>query len=162
MKQTIMLLLLLTSTFAMACVQKEKPVFVQTVLDGDTFITQQGEVIRLANIDAPELAQEYGQQSKDFLQRYILHKKVYLQYSTTDVYRRHVCNIYLANKLWINKVMVDSGYAWAYKRYSVLNTEQQIARSSHIGLWKYKAIPPFIYRRQMNVAIQPKPLPLTQ
>jgi endonuclease YncB( thermonuclease family) len=162
MKQLFMLFLLLTSTFAIACVQKDKPIFVQTVIDGDTFVTQQGQVIRLANVDAPEITQLYGQESKAFLQRQILHRTVYLQYSKTDVYKREVCNVYLPNKLWINKLMIDSGYAWAYSKYSVLHELQIKVRSERVGLWKYKAVPPFVYRRQMNVAIQTKPLPMTQ
>ena len=152
------------ASFFLECTQPSKKAVVQKVIDGDTFVTTTGEIIRLANLDAPEITQTFGYESKTFLQKCILYQRVLLRYVNTDVYKRKVCNVYLNNSVWINKLVVDSGYAWAYKRYSVLHEAQVRARKKHIGLWQREAIPPFIFRRQLltigrhEVAIQTKRL----
>ena len=161
----LIIIALWIASFSVECTQPSKKAVVQRVIDGDTFVTNTGEVIRLANLDAAEIAQVFGYESKMFLQRCILNTQILLRYVTTDTYERKVCNVYLNSGLWINKLVVDSGYAWAYKRYSVLYEAQIKARRKHIGLWKQEAIPPFIFRRQLltigrhEVAIQTKPLP---
>ena len=63
---------------------------VERVIDGDTFETEDGRVIRLARVDAPELGTEEGQEAKLFLKRLIEGRTVAITEVATDRYGRVV------------------------------------------------------------------------
>ena len=145
MKQIIFLM---ASMFLlMSCVQDTTTAKVQYVIDGDTFVTTNSEIVRLAAVDAPELEQTYGLQSKQFLQNRLLHRKVTLFRLGKDVYNRQLCYVYTDDGQLINKQLVDSGYAWSYHNYTVYKEYEDQARIQCLGLWKYGAINPGIYRK---------------
>lgn len=109
------------------------------VIDGDTIEILDGENkkrARLYGIDAPELKQAYGEQSKRFLGSLIDRKNVEIIQKDKDKYGRILAIIKLEGKD-INQIMVKSGFAWAYIYYSdsYLNEEKE-ARAKKIGLWK--------------------------
>ena len=124
------------------------------ITDGDTIKVQNAEretlKVRLANIDAPELGQDYGQESKQLLKRMIAGKKVSLNCPTKDRYRRLICTIRHRGKD-INKEMIEKGGAWVYRRYykgqDYIDAEARAKRNKR-GLWSKKAIPPWEYRRK--------------
>lgn len=121
---------------------------VKRVIDGDTLITSTNERIRLAQIDAPESKQFYGVQAKQFLSAMVLNKTIELKREGKGHYGRTIGKLYV-DRHYINKIMIDSGMAWAYKRYSPLHKYELDARRNHIGLWKYSnPVPPFIYRQR--------------
>lgn len=142
----IMKLLLVFSFILISC-QNKQTVKVSRVYDGDTFYTTDDKIVRLAEIDCPEIGQEYGEEAKKFVSNLITDSVVSLLYKGEDIYGREVCEVYIKG-VWLNKLLVDSGYAWAYKKYSSLYTNQLIAKNNRIGLWKYSYTPPFIYRKQ--------------
>ena len=66
-----------------------------------------------------------------------------------DRYKRAIGTIYLNGKD-INAQMVESGYAWAYRKFSKKYTAQESkAKSQKLGLWRDKEpIPPWEWRRR--------------
>jgi endonuclease YncB( thermonuclease family) len=126
---------------------------VTAVTDGDTVkIEYQNKTIkvRLAGIDTPELKQEFGQESKKALEEKVLNKTVYIDGDKQDRYGRLIADIKIGSR-WINKELVEEGYAWHYKQYSddeELNEAELNAKKSAIGLWTSEnPIPPWSYRR---------------
>lgn len=113
------------------------------VSDGDTVKCRTADnrihKIRLINIDAPEKSQQYGRDSTRHLARMIFSKNVLIKYDSRDRYGRILGNIYY-NGTSINKEMVRSGNAWAFREYlndnEYLTLEKQ-ARKERLGLWAY-------------------------
>jgi len=87
------------------------------IIDGDTFETTYGQVIRLADIDAPESYETGYQESTDALEDLIYGLTVYLDVDDvyeTDYYGtgdRYVCVVYLENGLNVNQQLVVDGYS---------------------------------------------------
>ena len=111
------------------------------VHDGDTvtlLISGSHQIkVRLAQIDAPELDQAFGQQSKHSLSAMVFNKTIKVEKETTDKYGRTVGTL-LVDGLDANKEQVKLGMAWVYRKYlhdqSLLSIEQT-ARQSKVGLW---------------------------
>ena len=125
------------------------------VIDGDTVRGKYANElikIRLAEIDAPELRQAFGHDSKNCLISLIQesNNEVFFKFKEKDRYDRHVGWIYSKN-LDINLEMVKKGCAWVYDRYvqrKVLFKHQDNARENNIGLWENsEAIAPWKWRR---------------
>jgi len=106
--------------------------------------------VRLAEIDTPERHQAFGTQAKKALSRKIFGKTVKVLYETRDRYGRIIGKIYLGDR-WVNKEMVEEGFAWHYKYYSKdkeLAAAETTARAKKAGLWSHKdPTPPWEFRR---------------
>ena len=104
--------------------------------------------IRLAQIDAPEKAQPWGQKSKQALSDLIDGKTIRAEVETKDRYGRVVANLYDGNT-WINERMVASGNAWMYRQYSSspqIAQAESHAKENRLGLWSLpeaERIPPW-------------------
>lgn len=115
---------------------------VTRIIDGDTLELQvAGEEplsIRLAQIDAPEKSQPYGDRATKALAALILGKRVRVEVVTLDRYGRTVGEIYIGDT-HINAEMVRRGHAWAYTRYvetlAIIELEDE-ARRYERGLWQ--------------------------
>jgi endonuclease YncB( thermonuclease family) len=116
------------------------------VHDGDT-ITLRTETnkkkIRLAGIDAPELKQPYGVESRSALREAVLDKVVLVETSKNDKYGRAIGKVILDGQD-INLKQLQSGVAWVYRAYlKELSKEDRVvyreaeAQSKAIaaGLW---------------------------
>ena len=124
------------------------------VVDGDTIRAEaKGKEIkiRLVEIDAPEMNQPFGAQSKNFLNRLLYKKDITLISQGEDRYGRTLGEIY-ANGESANILMIKSGYAWVYDRYvkdSSLYRYQDQAKAKNLGLWQAKnPIAPWVWRKQ--------------
>ena len=124
------------------------------VVDGDTIRAEaKGREIkiRLVEIDAPEINQPFGAQSKNFLNRLLNEKDVTLISQGEDRYGRTLGAIY-ANGESANALMIKSGFAWVYDRYvkdSSLYKYQDQAKAENLGLWRAKdPIAPWVWRKQ--------------
>ena len=126
------------------------------IADGDTFTlitaNKQRIKIRLAEIDAPESGQPYGNRSRQVLTKFIHGKNVRVVVQTTDRYGRTVGRPYLGG-VDICKEMVRVGAAWVYRDYvferSLLDVEAE-AREASAGLWgisESRNMPPWEWRR---------------
>lgn len=127
------------------------------VSDGDTIVIQNKKnkklKIRLAKIDAPELAQPHGKAAHAFLNQLLFSQTVTINYKNKDRYQRIVGEVYL-NNMDVGAKMVSQGHAWVYRQYSddlYLYCLEYWARMTQKGLWELpedKRVPPWEWRRK--------------
>jgi endonuclease YncB( thermonuclease family) len=133
------------------------------VHDGDTITVLDAQKrqhrIRLAQIDAPEKRQPFGERSKQSLSELVFGKQVTADCPTTDRYGRQVCTVFVGNTN-ANLEQVRRGMAWVYRRYA---TEKQYflaeaeAKDAKRGLWvDPNPIPPWEFRHSGKSARVPK------
>lgn len=136
-------LLLVVATASMAGTDIPAPVL--SIGDGDTIRVQQGQqriTIRLACIDAPEMAQApYGAQSRAYLQtRLRIGTPVTLLPQTIDRFGRTVAEV--IGEVNLNLAMVEDGQAFAYRQYlSQCNAKEYLdaeyrASRHRFGVWQ--------------------------
>jgi hypothetical protein len=105
--------------------------------------------IRLAEIDAPEKRQPFGQRAKQSLSDLVYGKQVMVKQETKDRYGRVVSRMY-AGSLDVNAEQIRRGMVWAYRKYAhdqALFALEQEAKNTKRGLWADPhAIPPWEYR----------------
>lgn len=125
------------------------------VTDGDTLtLLSAGNVqtrIRLAEIDAPEKSQPYGDRAKQALSDLTFNKDVRVEVVDTDRYGRTVGKIFVGS-VAVNAELVRQGAVWVYRQYlhdqSLIGIEEE-ARTAHRGLWalpEEQRIPPWEWR----------------
>jgi endonuclease YncB( thermonuclease family) len=133
---------------------------VTKVIDGDTVYLLNHNYeklkVRLQHIDAPELDQSYGKESKFLLEQLILNKKVTVIGDKKDIYKR-LLGVISLDDVDINLEMIKAGAAWHFKKYAKFDqTEYQYqiydenehqAKLKKIGLWKENAISPWLWRK---------------
>ena len=90
--------------------------------DGDTCTTINGEKIRLACIDTPELKGKKAnpidaKKAKIFLNSLIANKEVNIRRINNDRYGRTVAELF-KNDVNIQKLIVEKGYGQIYRKYS--------------------------------------------
>lgn len=85
---------------------KEK---VRKVIDGDTFVTQSGKRVRLANVNAPEKGRRGAPKSRSDLRQLISRKEAKIDIVARDRYGRAVANVVVGNKS-VNKAMRNKGW----------------------------------------------------
>ncbi len=136
------LLLILIILLISGCAQKQT-VFVTKIIDGDTFETSDGEIVRLLGINTPEKHEYYYEEAKEKLQDMIQGKSVTLESDQTDKdwYGRQLRYVYIGN-MFVNSEMLEKGYARLYllqdRKYgNILKYAEKHARDSHIGVWRY-------------------------
>lgn len=129
------------------------------ISDGDTVKVLTPEntqyVIRLAGIDAPERAQDFGKKSKEYLSSLIFGQDVRINAMKIDKYGRTLGQIYVGEKD-INLEIIKVGLAWHSKKYEVEQAEKDRklyadaeiqARKQKLGIWTMPhPIPPWEYR----------------
>lgn len=131
-----------------------------SIHDGDTITLQtaiDNKKIRLTGIDAPELKQPFGAESRDALKQDILNQTVTVDTNKQDKYGRSVGKIIL-NGEDINLKQVSRGMAWVYTDYlkELTNEDQQLylaaqmsAQEALSGLWKEESpLAPWTFRKQ--------------
>ena len=150
MKFIFLLLLSFNSAFLISYTSLENI----RVVDGDTIRAEaKGKEIkiRLVEIDAPEMNQPFGAQSKNYLNTLLYEKDVTLISQGEDRYGRILGEIY-ANGENTNTLMIKSGFAWVYDRYvkdQSLYKYQDQAKAKNLGLWQAKdPIAPWVWRKQ--------------
>ncbi len=94
---------------------------IQRCYDGDTCTTTQGEKVRLACIDTPELGGTRGNQilakaAKDHLNDLVAGSTVTIRRITEDRYGRTIVELY-KRSINIQEELVEKGYARIYERY---------------------------------------------
>ena len=118
---------------------------VVSIGDGDTIRVRHGgkvETIRLACIDAPEMAQvPYGDQARRYLQmRLLLEQEVTIHPFNTDRYGRTVAEV--IGDINLNLALVEDGQAFVYPKYlgqcdANEYLEAQYRASRHrFGVWR--------------------------
>lgn len=129
------------------------------VHDGDTITIQTDSTskkIRLAGIDAPELKQPQGIESRAALSQEILNQQITVVTSKTDKYGRSVGKVLVYNED-INLKQLKKGLAWVYADYikeltvedrGLYKAAEDAARSERLGIWQDDLpVSPWIYRK---------------
>jgi endonuclease YncB( thermonuclease family) len=127
-----------------------------SVHDGDTLRVRKGnEVIkvRFCGIDAPELAQPLGKESRDYLKQLVGSGSVRMIAVEKDKYQRTVAELFLADTRSVNVEMVRAGMAYHYAKYSgncsvkgaIVQAEDE-AQLKRLGAWAGLGQRPWDYR----------------
>ncbi|MBC8303832.1 MAG: thermonuclease family protein [Pelagibacterales bacterium] len=135
----------------------EYQALVVKVIDGDTIVVNYNNdrrKIRLLYIDAPEIDQAYGKDSKVFLKNMLSNQTITVNTVKKDRYNRELSEIYLyfdGNPVFVNAKMIKSGNAWVYKmnrKNEYLINLENFARTHKSGLWLNNvAIEPWVFRK---------------
>lgn len=131
-----------------------------SVYDGDTITVQTDagvKRVRLALIDAPELKQPFGPESRDALRQSILNQTVTVDTTKLDKYGRNVGKVLLDGED-IKLKQVTRGLAWVYTDYikelfaedrELYKAAEKAANDDHIGIWQdEQPAAPWTYRKQ--------------
>lgn len=148
---------------------------VKKVVDGDTIIVEEDDksvvhtkdnvsiiqrgtfTVRLADIDAPELTQKFGEDAKTHLQMLVDNRNVCVVYHQIDGYGRIIGTVYrtgflnVKDNVSINEIMIENGYVWWFAEYSKkyqFSTLELEAKEFKNGIWSQKNnTPPWIFRK---------------
>lgn len=96
------------------------PLKLTKVIDGDTIDAEIGGkacTIRLQDIDAPEIGQNYGDESRDFLKKWLsIADAIHVDITDKGHYGRYIGTVYISAgfgaSVNVNKKMVLHGMAW--------------------------------------------------
>lgn len=151
-------LFLLLAAAGTACAETMHGVVI-VVIDGDTVLFKPDRYrpssraflkVRLADIDAPETGQPYGEAATEALKARVLKRRAQLEIVATDVYGRKVGRLVVEARS-VNADMVRRGFAWASARGEArrdMAALQGEARRERIGLWQDKQpMPPWTWRK---------------
>jgi endonuclease YncB( thermonuclease family) len=124
------------------------------VHDGDTVTcldeSNQQQKVRLAEIDAPEIGQDYGKVSREVLAEMVFGKTVEVTEDGKDRYGRWIGHL-SSNGVDVNRQMIATGNAWHYGDYSrdtSLAALQSQAQSQRLGLWAQPSpVAPWDFRK---------------
>ena len=89
-----------------------------SVIDGDTFETSDGEIIRLLCVDTPEQNKEGYTQARDFLLSSLINGEVLIERQGTDQYNRTLAWVSVNKSgeiILINKEIVDQGFGTLFE-----------------------------------------------
>jgi micrococcal nuclease len=131
---------------------------VTDVHDGDTItvrVRTKSITIRLVYIDAPELAQSWGRESRRALQELVRLEEVQVRTRGKDKYSRTLGEVTRTRDgLDVNLEQVRRGMAWAYTRgaaRTAYDAAQRQAHEARIGLWRDPApVRPSSWRKQQR------------
>jgi micrococcal nuclease len=143
------LLLIIFSYLLLTLAVEAQSAKVTHVSDGDSFIIATGERVRMIGINTPELADEFGPESKAHLSRLIRGKTVVLERDPLNDDRdQHgrLLRFVQADGSDINRQMIAEGYAYAFLRYpfarerrDAYRLAEQIAKEGGLGIWSATA-----------------------
>lgn len=123
---------------------------VKWVNDGDTIVLADGRNVRYIGINAPEIdhgsqkAEPYGYKAKNYNKKMVLSTMIRLEIDKEryDQYGRLLAYIFLKDGKFVNKLMIEQGYAYLLPRRpnvrynKVLLQSQRNAMSAKQGIWR--------------------------
>lgn len=108
--------------------------------------------VRLKDIDAPERAQPFASDSRDYLIKMVMDKPIKLIGDKRDKYGRLLVDVVVDGQS-INEVMIAEGMAWRwrYSKSKKLKQLEESAREAKRGIWalpESQRIEPWEWRKQ--------------
>jgi micrococcal nuclease len=149
MRKSISILIAVLLLVPLICVAGDVDV-VKRVIDGDTFELENGNVVRLIGVDAPESSEQLGREAAEFTQGMLTGKSVRLEYDREerDLYQRVLAYAFLG-ETFVNAELIKQGYARAYTKYpfrqeyvELFTRLEKEAREAGKGLWAKEATSP--------------------
>jgi endonuclease YncB( thermonuclease family) len=135
---------------------------ITAVIDGNTLevATSDNEVLKilLANIDSPELGQEFGSEAKEYLEKISLKKNVVVQLEGKDRHGNHLAVVMVNGKVDVRIELLKRGLAWTAEKNPAeqLEAYRLEAKNKGKGLWSQQnPKPPWTYRREQSM-MKPK------
>ena len=134
------------------------------ISDGDTLKARCGEpgayqqiTVRLAEIDAPEKRQAFGERSRQALAALCFQEQAAIRPTTRDRYGRTVARVECRGRD-VSAEQVRAGMAWAYLKYLTdpeIARLEAAARAARVGLWADhdEQIPPWLWRQDKKTGI---------
>lgn len=110
------------------------------VIDGDTFETEERQLIRLTGIDAPELENCNGKESKEALEKFVLDKNLYVKVIYRDSGMRLISHVYNM-KGSVSEQMLRAGMAYnlgTKVKDTALGKAADKAREEKLGIYSSK------------------------
>ena len=153
MNKSVHAILRVASLLALICALPAHALEVIGVADGDTLTVLDGGKpvkVRLANIDAPERRQPFGERAKLSLSQLCYRQDARLEVTGTDRYGRSIARVSCAG-IDANRAQVERGLAWVYVKYNQdarLPALQDDARKGRRGIWsEVRPVPPWEFRK---------------
>ena len=135
---------------------------VVAVIDGNTLQivcqNDQTHTVQLAGIDSPELSQEYGEESKEYLEKIALGKKVTVSIEGKDRRGNPLAVVMVNGRKDLRIELLEEGLAWTAEKNPLPELEACRTRAANkgLGLWKQNnPTPPWTHRRQQSM-LEPK------
>ncbi|MEX1201146.1 MAG: thermonuclease family protein [Methylophaga sp.] len=139
---------------------------VDYVYDGDTLVLENGERVRLLNINAPEISSRHrdgeqgGEAAKIWLKQQIGNQPIYLRFDKEkrDRYDRLLAHIFLENERHLNAEILSQGLAALTVHppnllyVEQMQAAQQFAIDKRQGIWDGTAYPLKIARTGLNTS----------
>ena len=149
-------LLCLAALFSATANANELAGRVTRVVDGDTLVVSDSShlptTVHLFGIDAPELAQEFGQQSRTGLSALALGQSIQAQCVEQDRYGHELCVVWIRGKD-VGLEQIGNGMAWWNQKHALRQSPQTRslyrqaefnAKIRRFGLWRGKnPMPPW-------------------
>jgi len=117
------------------------------VIDGDTFETNDGRVVRILNINTPELGTEEGKRAYYYARRLLKGKKVTLipEGNRKGRYGRYLYHVILPGGVNYAEKVIRRGHSRYYIKYgrtklfeqSYLSAEKEAVKKK-LGIWRTK------------------------
>lgn len=114
-----------------------RSVHVRQVLDGDTFVTAEGEHVRVWGINSPEKDEAGFWAAGLFLDMKVRNSELRCKAMAIDRFERTVMKCATLSGIDIGSWMVETGYARDFTRYSngAYQAEEKSAKLQKRGLW---------------------------
>ncbi len=145
--------MILTIVVLVQCTYPAYAERVCAVHDGDTLKLCNGQSIRLWGIDAPELKQPFGRQSRDYL-RTITRDREFTLTCKGRSWKRKVCMVQ-AGGLDVQREMVGWGLAYDSPQYSkgAYRESERFAQEQNRGVWTLPGggVRPWNWRRHSKI-----------
>ena len=126
------------------------------VIDGDTFVLENGDTVRLLGINTPEIGrkgyanQYFAEEARDILTQLVLDQDVSLTFANRgakkDKYGRLLAFAKLSDGTMVNAYLVSQGFAYVYTFPDTIFDVSQLlaleatARAQDKGIWKKRQV----------------------
>ena len=132
--------------------------YVKRVVDGDTLLLDSKHLVRYIGINAPEtrhgklMAEPFGIEAKNQHARFVGEgDKIYLEYDIekSDRYGRKLAYVHTREKIFINRMMLEQGWAYCLSKAPNLRYQDVFLQAQHLAMqgkqgmwhgWKAQAL----------------------
>ncbi len=149
MKRPLYLLVLFLVLVATSCPARKETHYVRWVIDGDTVVLENGQKVRYASINAPEIPHEdepgepFGREALKANIRLVKKKYVLLEIAEEprDRFGRLLAYVFLPDGTFVQEALLAQGLAFVCymppntKYFSLLLAAQRRAMRKGLGLW---------------------------